>query len=261
MPFLFDSRPQVLAADALMVACRAARLLQGPDGGRPDARLGFNSLAAFASVNHCHLHVWMNHELWGGDRMPVERAPRSLVAEAAAPAAPDGVSTSVCTVQWPIPCLLVQSAGPASAQAALTACAVRVAMAAVEACQGQGLPHNLALWWEGQGQGQGQASLCILLFPRLSQAPSLGGHLNIALLEACGLATVVSVTGGNEASPAPVGPGAVPTDGTAETAARVFRGLTEEQVSSAMAAFAVPQAQFQGLVDTAVAALRQGPAV
>uniref|UniRef100_A0A8C5RPQ8 GDP-D-glucose phosphorylase 1 n=1 Tax=Laticauda laticaudata TaxID=8630 RepID=A0A8C5RPQ8_LATLA len=77
--------PQVLTAEALLAGLEAVLL-----SAHPGFRLGFNSLGAFASVNHLHLHAfYLDWELW------VESAPGEpllpeaglyLLREAPAPA-------------------------------------------------------------------------------------------------------------------------------------------------------------------------------
>ncbi|KAG8145281.1 hypothetical protein E2320_013629 [Naja naja] len=77
--------PQILIAEALLAGLEAVLL-----SAHPGFRLGFNSLGAFASVNHLHLHgFYLDWELW------VESAPGEpllpeaglyLLREAPAPA-------------------------------------------------------------------------------------------------------------------------------------------------------------------------------
>ncbi|XP_060116335.1 GDP-D-glucose phosphorylase 1 [Heteronotia binoei] len=65
--------PQVLSAEALRAGLEALLL-----SGQPGFRVGFNSLGAFASVNHLHLHAY--YLPW---QLPVEEAPaRPLRPEA-----------------------------------------------------------------------------------------------------------------------------------------------------------------------------------
>ena len=65
---------QVLSLDALEVALRFAALF-----GDPCMRLVYNSLGAWASVNHLHFHPLYTEGVFGGPRLPVEDAPRALV--------------------------------------------------------------------------------------------------------------------------------------------------------------------------------------
>ena len=51
VPFVRSRLPQVLTADALLLA-----LVLVQASRRPDFRVTFNSLGAWASVNHLHLH-------------------------------------------------------------------------------------------------------------------------------------------------------------------------------------------------------------
>ena len=74
LPFLSARRPQVLRADALAVAVdfAAAGLRRAAHLQPNSLRVGFNSLAAGASVNHLHFQFWRSP----AERLPVEAAER-----------------------------------------------------------------------------------------------------------------------------------------------------------------------------------------
>eukprot|EP01064_Diplonema_japonicum_P019792 TRINITY_DN2862_c1_g1_i1.p1 TRINITY_DN2862_c1_g1~~TRINITY_DN2862_c1_g1_i1.p1 ORF type:complete len:408 (+),score=57.09 TRINITY_DN2862_c1_g1_i1:48-1226(+) len=76
-PYVRENRSQHLTSDALEVGMRfAASLL--PLGR--DFRVGFNSLAAGASVNHLHFQFWSYHGPREGGVLPVEEAEKVLLA-------------------------------------------------------------------------------------------------------------------------------------------------------------------------------------
>jgi hypothetical protein len=68
--------PQVATAPLLALGLRLARLFGGAEGAGAGFSCGFNSLAAFSSVNHFHLHALLPGEIWpGATALPVEAAP------------------------------------------------------------------------------------------------------------------------------------------------------------------------------------------
>lgn len=87
-PSMEACHPQVIAPAALEAALQVLHL-----STRPDFRIGFNSLGAWASVNHLHLHTFYVREAFAGGRMPVETAAREpLVCVALGESDPAGRS-------------------------------------------------------------------------------------------------------------------------------------------------------------------------
>lgn len=239
VPFLLERRPQVASAQTLALACRLARVLATGGAewrGRRDVRVGFNSLAAWASVNHTHFHVTYAAELHPASaaadaaaRMPIEAAPRTQLFEGRA--CGGAATVSLSRVQWPLPCFLLRAAAPSSA------IAVEAAMAAagplLTDCHASVLPHHAAAWWE-DGELGAASELLLLFIPRTQQDRALGGMLTVALLESLGIESLAL-----EAPPAgesPVKHGLAALD-----------ALTEEGLEGALAAFAVPEAVLERL--------------
>lgn len=77
-------RPQVLTEELLYAGLHLLA-----KSSRRDFRLVFNSLLAFASVNHFHFHgLFLNYHGLQNGSLPIERAPRSVIA---------GKTTEGCT--------------------------------------------------------------------------------------------------------------------------------------------------------------------
>lgn len=88
-----EKHPQVLTAPAIAYAARLLTLA----GSRPDLCVGFNSLGAWASVNHLHMHVFFaGADMFAGGVCPVQNARMEQVGEAS-----DGV-TAWRTVDYPL---------------------------------------------------------------------------------------------------------------------------------------------------------------
>ena len=67
--------PQILSSQALLYACRTLTLR----GARDDMLIGFNSLGAWASVNHMHMHVFLAGEsMFKSGVAPIQHAPSKL---------------------------------------------------------------------------------------------------------------------------------------------------------------------------------------
>jgi hypothetical protein len=236
VPFLLERRPQVASAQTTALACRLARVLTtgGVDWrGRSDVRIGFNSLAAWASVNHTHFHVTYAADLHpaadAAARMPIEAAPRTLLFEGRACGGAAAVSLS--RVQWPLPCFLLRATAPASGVA------VEAAMAAVAPlladCHASVVPHHCAAWWE-DGELGAASELLVLFIPRTQQDRALCGMLTVALLESLGIESLALEAPPEAESPVKHGLAALDA-------------LTEEALEGALAAFAVPEAVLQRL--------------
>jgi hypothetical protein len=114
--------PQVLTSAALSAAIEAAMSAR--------ARVGFNSLGAFASVNHLHVHIMYVSEL-PRQRFPIEAAPLAHCIRRAGPTATEpagivrgGDAVEIGLLDWPVPTFSFESADPvvaAGAAAALVA--------------------------------------------------------------------------------------------------------------------------------------------
>ena len=84
IPYARDVQPQLLTERMVRVALGVARL-----SARPDFRLGYNSMGAWASVNHFHWQAAYIDDCFPDQRsFPVERAAREAVVGAASPTAP-----------------------------------------------------------------------------------------------------------------------------------------------------------------------------
>ena len=178
VPFLRQYRPQVLAEDALLVAFAFANQMPSPYW-----RLGFNSLAAGASVNHLHFQHWRLDATLAceaaeirpvdlgayrggggdGDGLPPPPPSPPPAAAAAAAAANVGVSdpSAAATVvepiavyestnDYPVPFLVLQGYNHQPLRTA------RLLMRCVRYLLAENIPHNLVMSDAGR----------IFLFPR-----------------------------------------------------------------------------------------------
>mmetsp|Transcript_413 Transcript_413/g.917 ORF Transcript_413/g.917 Transcript_413/m.917 type:complete len:818 (+) Transcript_413:79-2532(+) len=206
-----ELRAQRLDSAAMAATVEVALGLELQGGGvqGDEPRLGFNSLGAFASVNHLHVHL-----MFGA--FPVEPFTRpgapgaSLVSPAASAASPRAVEVTRFD-GWPVPGFAFRSAPRAAEQAggggegaAAAEAAASVAGAAgwlVDRLFEEGTPFNVlvvppnsgeALTREAarglQSQGEGATDLAVLVFPR--QPQELFG------LEAAGFNAAVCEVGG-----------------------------------------------------------------
>jgi len=238
-------RPQAACASSLALAARACRALArgAPPGWAPraDVRVGFNSLAAYASVNHRHFHVFHVGALFGagaGGALPIERSARSRVAARA------GVALDALRA-WPLPALVVScAAGPGAGRspgAAVRAVVFGVLAPVLAHLRARRTPHHFLFAWEEGGEGGGGAAeLRATVVPRAPQGPArgaLGGAFTVALLEACGLAALN---------------GAV-ADG--RPAGDALGGVVEGDVVDGLRGFALPPAEFDALEAVAAAAV------
>ena len=96
--------PQVLTAAGLLLGCRLATLA----GAQPDLSVGFNSLGAWASVNHFHLHVCLaGQDMFCSGQFPLQHAAMKQIAaiESRAGAAVPPVSVWR-TTDFPLTCFV-----------------------------------------------------------------------------------------------------------------------------------------------------------
>jgi GDP-D-glucose phosphorylase len=142
--------PQVLNRRLLTLALRFAAL-----SARPDLRVGYNSLGAFASVNHFHMHIFYAAHVLDDGRFPCERSPGLPLASASwGPAQPAAGDSS--------------RRGPRSIQV------VSVSERLVDA----DIPHNVLVADRGRS---------VYVLPRQKQRQTGDGSIQIALAESCGL--------------------------------------------------------------------------
>jgi hypothetical protein len=196
VPYLHALHPQVVSDPVrhVLPALRLGRLIGGGPGGRPDFRLGFNSLGAFASVNHFHIHTAFAADIFpSGGRFPVEGAPRE--EELASRDLGSGERLAVQTLAWHLPGFVFTvspggspSSSPDNAALAALASASGSLLAALARA---GTPHHFLV---------ADAGRAVYVLPRTKQRPSFGGRAQIALAEVCGLAifTDPSAYGGEE---------------------------------------------------------------
>lgn len=78
VPFPLEKRPQVMTVEMLREVLIVAAAFPPSAGWR----FGFNSLGAWASVNHFHVHCGRAAAVFPGCQLPIERAARSLISDA-----------------------------------------------------------------------------------------------------------------------------------------------------------------------------------
>ena len=185
--------PQVL--DAFGLAAAASLCV-----GR--IRVGFNSLGAFASVNHLHVHLMFADDLDDGV-FPIERA-------AVASEVVRGKEVSVDLLEWPVPSFAFSVGGGGGGADDLAVAVVGAAAVFIDILKREQIPHNVLLCPDASG-----ASLRVIVSPRLPQENfdvSKAGF-NSAVCEVSGLLI-------------------------AQTEER-FEVLTEEEVCAALASIAL----------------------
>ena len=201
-----------------------------PGGGALCGRVGFNSLGAFASVNHLHVHVMFARGLAGSSYagcdeargsakaesagFPVEAAP---VAETFAYAETASGGVRVDLLDWPVPCFSFK--GPPAA-------ATAEAGLLLERLVAEAVPHNLLIVPPPYNTG---SHLRLIVFPRQAQHlssfdPQAQGF-NAAVCECSGLLVAFEPSGfgGGE-------DGALLTDARVSTALQEGVGLGAEEV-------------------------------
>lgn len=196
VPALARRLPQVLSRGALGAALGLAASVEAPD-----FRLGFNSLGAWASVNHLHFHAGFMGATIPGRRFPCESAARRELASAILPhpagtAPPGGIDLRLSlarTTDWPLPLLVfaAEDAGGSSEEAAAPPPWQRRALSAavgavIEAAQRANVAHNVLCADRGRR---------VYVIPRQLQPERGGpaeGAMAVALAECCGLAITYS---------------------------------------------------------------------
>jgi len=202
-----------------------------PAAPEVSARLGFNSLGAFASVNHLHLHIMYADHLGGEDNkhgggggiidderqqqqqhekqvgFPVEHAPVARHLS-------DSRGVAVDLLAWPVPCFSFSSSAAAGTSSSngsgdgdrngqgdsesyrADAAVAAAAGALVEQLASEQIPYNV-LFVPGSRPREGpdgRSSLRVIVFPRQPQEcfdPRLEGF-NAAVCEVSGLLVAFS---------------------------------------------------------------------
>jgi hypothetical protein len=182
-PFAHECRPQIMNSSCLEVGVRAAAL-----STRDDLRIGFNSLGAWASVNHFHLHTFYVRDVFGAGKMPIETDIGSVVHAAALPVGSHSLLVQVNDLgSWPLQGFSVTTNFPPTLEPAAVGAAIRAFVGVIGGfCMRLvklDIPHNLLICEHGTR---------VIVIPR--QAQRGGGaevlELAVALAESCGLAIV-----------------------------------------------------------------------
>jgi diadenosine tetraphosphate (Ap4A) HIT family hydrolase len=189
--------PQVMTAALLREAALVGAALGASGSG---LRLGFNSLGAWASVNHFHLHVLAAGGMFPGGAFPLERAPRGAALAAAA-----GVALRRVVVAGALTGFAFEAAGaarggarapPAAAAAAAPplAAAADAAVAGALAATAGAFLERLVARDTAHTVLLADAGATALVLPRALQRadadPAATGRLVVALAEICGYAIV-----------------------------------------------------------------------
>lgn len=187
-PFVARELPQVLTPDSLLAALQFLRRFR-----RTDAKLLFNSLGAWSSVNHLHFHLVVPAPAFPEGTFPVERAERRELARAPAraPAPAEAEADAPCTLTlhdlhgWPLRSLVIERRGGGDRDGSgaddRASAMVAKLWPLVEDLLERGVPHNMLI---------ADAGATVYLMPRRVQSIVAGGAINIAIAEACGLGIV-----------------------------------------------------------------------
>lgn len=233
VPYVGRGLPQAANAELITLCLRLARLFAAGQG-RPDARLGFNSLAAFASVNHAHFHLAFARDIFHTGRFACELASRS--PSIGNRVVDDHHQVSLYRSAWHLPgfvACLEPCGGPSSAAAPSSK-----AFQALGSITGRlvefmaselAVPHHFLV---------ADGGAAVYIFPRLPQRPSCDGRAQVALAEVCGLAIFneASAYGDNECNSAMAG---VTNTGAGATAAAGPPQVSEAEWLAELASFAV----------------------
>lgn len=187
-PWVRDALPQVASPGAFELAARVVANM-----GRDDAFAGFNSLGAWASVNHLHFHMGAAKDVRVGDadtseRVPLLHAPlflietmpvwAALAAETPIPAVAgvlgatddNAARRAVGTIHlaradWPVPALVViaepregdaTGAVAGDVRSSVAALAGRAAGALACALANLDIPHNAVFGWAPSRSTKGE---------------------------------------------------------------------------------------------------------
>ncbi|KAI8464721.1 MAG: GDP-L-galactose phosphorylase 1-like protein [Monoraphidium minutum] len=130
-PRVLDNLPQLLDRESVLLALRFAR-----EGGNPFLRVGYNSLGAYATINHLHFQSY-----YLNTQMPIERA-GSAPLPGVPSLLPGGVAVSRL-FGYPVNAFAL-AAPRGGGAAALEALADAVTAAAL-ALQAANVPHNMLI--------------------------------------------------------------------------------------------------------------------
>eukprot|EP00936_MAST-01D_sp_MAST-1D-sp1_P001893 g1893.t1 len=188
-PFTALQLPQVLTADALLLG-----LVLVQSSRRFDFRVVFNSLGAWASVNHLHLHgVYLDGVTRSG-AFPAELAARRALVPGGHRIGQKWVLHVEETIDYPSPAIVLRLtrtsvAGGADGAdgsddvAAGPSLILRSAFAVVRELQQRDVPHNIVC---GKSDFALPFRYEVFVFPRRAGVPGLDGALGVAVMEIAG---------------------------------------------------------------------------
>ena len=180
VPWICEKQPQLVTERNLRIALEVAALSK-----RDDFRIGFNSLGAWASVNHFHWQTTYISDCFPEHRsFPIERAPRS---ELFAATMPGGARISVADlVGWPLGGFCVRVCG-GDDNASLTTSTIAELTALLgdwlSSLVSANIAHNILI---------ADNARTTFVIPRQHQrgGGANEGRLAVAFAESCGLAIV-----------------------------------------------------------------------
>ena len=137
-PRVLDRLPQLLDTASVLLALRFAR-----EAGNPFLRVGYNSLGAYATINHLHFQCYYLNA-----PMPIERAPVAPLEGAAGVVASrpraDGVRVArIAEGGYPVRAFVLEA--PADGRAGGLKALAAVAADAARALQAANVPHNMLI--------------------------------------------------------------------------------------------------------------------
>lgn len=189
IPSVFSFFPQVMNQLALYLGCRLSKLMD-----QPDFRLGFNSLGAFASVNHLHFHIFFTQTLFPllKNTFPCENAERGSLVRSIP--INDRSSIYIYPVHWHVKGYVFTLNMDSSSSSSYPSDSsshiyhqklCKTVYQFIFLLQEKDIAHHVLISDYGQ---------TIYVFPRLKQRPSFQGRAQIALGEVCGLGIVTDPT-------------------------------------------------------------------
>eukprot|EP00936_MAST-01D_sp_MAST-1D-sp1_P001808 g1808.t1 len=186
VPFTELKLPQVLTADALLLG-----LVLVQSSRRFDFRVVFNSLGAWASVNHLHLHgVYLDGVTQSG-AFPAELATRRALVPGGHRIGQNWVLHVEETVDYPSPAIVLcltrtSAAGGADGSDDVSAgpgLILRSAFAVVRELQQRDVPHNIVC---GKSDFALPFRYEVFVFPRRAEVPGVNGAIGVAVMEIAG---------------------------------------------------------------------------
>jgi hypothetical protein len=160
VPYLSSGLPQLLNREVLGAALKASTVYR-------DFKIGFNSIGAWASVNHCHFHMLHIKDIYHDNILPIERCEFAAVLET------DSIQISI-SVDWPLKVFKFKSPD----KSLLVNRSFDVISYLIEL----NIPHNVLISRE-----------TIFVIPRDFQLQgALDGQMAVALAETVGLAILYS---------------------------------------------------------------------